>query len=387
MNNLPILLKPQFRGNRPTPFFSKLLFPNKILFIIFLLLTFFGLIGAITLHFILKYHLSKEYQSRFLTISQSLSHRLEPMILAKDEKGISYLLTEVSKFNQGIVYLMVTDSRGKPWIKIINKITEHDTKADTHEIAEVVMPITYNNQTIGAIKSGFSGLPLQASLNQVMTIYLSILSAMIIISLLIARSFLRYTTKPILTLTRIADEISLGNLDIDIVFGQHVNCWKIKQCGRKDCVAYTNTTIQCWFVDGTPCKGYEPKFPQKLEGCRKCEVYKTHKGDEIVQLADSFQHMIYMLKSSQAELEDSLKFQRNLIQNSLIGIIATNEVGMIRIFNRVAENLTGYSESEVIDTLTFTNLFPEISPSRLIAPSYLIMVSNYGGLNLRSRKF
>jgi PAS domain S-box-containing protein len=302
------------------------------------------------------------------------------MVLAKDEKGISYLLTEVSKFNQGIVYLMVTDSRGEPWIKSINK-TDHDTKVDASEIFETAMPIKYNNQTISTIKSGFSGLPLQAFLKQVMTIYLSILSAMIIISLLIARSFLRYTTKPILTLTRIADEISLGNLDIDIVFGQHVNCWEIKQCGQNNCAAYTNTAIQCWFVDGTPCEGYEPKFPQKLEGCRKCEVYKTHKGDEIVQLADSFQHMIYMLKKSQAELEDSHKFQRNLIQNSLIGIIATNEVGIIRTFNRVAENLTGYSEAEAIDTLTFTDLFPRDISIKINHP----LIFDYG-LELRGFK-
>jgi PAS domain S-box-containing protein len=163
-------------------------------------------------------------------------------------------------------------------------------------------------------------------------------------------------------LTRIADEISLGNLDIDISFGQHVKCWEIKKCRRKDCAAYTEKAIQCWFVDGTPCEGYEPKFPQKLKGCRNCEVYKTHKGDEIVQLADSFQHMIYMLKVSQAKLEESHKFQSNLIQNSLIGIIATNEVGVVKIFNRVAESLTGYDKSEVIDKLTLNDFFsPEIS--------------------------
>ena len=100
-----------------------------------------------------------------------------------------------------------------------------------------------------------------------------------------------------------------------------------------------------------------------------------------MQLADSFQHMIYMLKSSQAELEDFLKFQRNLIQNSLIGIIATNEVEMIRILNRVAENLTGYSVSEVIDTLTFNNLFPRDISIKINRP----LIFDYG-LELRGFK-
>ena len=87
-----------------------------------------------------------------------------------------------------------------------------------------------------------------------------------------------------------------------------------------------------------------PKFPQKLEGCRKCEVYKTHKGDEIVQLADSFQHMVHMLKTSQDELEKSGKYQSNLIQSSLIGIIATDEYGIVKIFNHVAEEMKAISK-------------------------------------------
>ncbi|MDI6776943.1 MAG: ATP-binding protein [Syntrophales bacterium] len=218
-------------------------------------------------------------------------------------------------------------------------------------------------------------------IEQVMTLYMGILAVMIVITFLIARPFLKYTTSPIITLTRITDEISLGNLDISIFFGQHVNCWEIKKCGRRDCAAYKNTAIQCWFVNGTPCEGYEPKFPQKLKGCRKCEVYKTHKGDEIVQLADSFQHMIYMLKTSQAELEKSHKFQSNMIQNSLIGIIATNEIGVVKIFNRVAENLSGYDESEVTDKLTLDNFFSKDIATKINRP----LIYDYG-LELRGFK-
>ncbi|KAF0123002.1 MAG: PAS/PAC sensor signal transduction histidine kinase, partial [bacterium] len=149
---------------------------------------------------------------------------------------------------------------------------------------------------------------------------------------------------------------------------------EIKKCGHRDCAAYTNIAVQCWFVDGTPCEGYEPKFPEKLKGCRKCEVYKTHKGDEIVQLADSFQHMIYMLKTSRAELEKSYKFQSNMIQNSLMGIIAANEMGTVKIFNLVAENLTGYCESDVIDRQTLKDFFSEEIAVKINRP----LIYDYG---------
>lgn len=392
MKHFPSLLKPQFHGSRPIPLYSKLSFHNKILLIILVLLTFFGLLGAVALHWILKIHFSKEYESHFKTITQSLSHRLGPMVLARDNGGVIRLLTEENQPHKSIAYLIVTDLNGTPVGQAFDEelLKQHQNHgADTSSgnelnfpesetcdkaIMEVVSPIVYAGKTIGRIKSGIFTSSMDASIRRVMILYLGILSVIIIVSLLIARPFLQYTTSPIVTLTRIADEISLGNLDMDIFFGQHVNCWEIKKCGRRDCAAYTEKAIQCWFVDGTPCEGYEPKFPQKLQGCRKCEVYKTHKGDEIVQLADSFQHMIYMLKTSRAELEDSHKFQSNLIQSSLIGIIATNEVGVVKIFNRVAENLTGYDKSEVIDKLTLDVFFSKDISKKINRP----LIFDYG---------
>lgn len=392
MKHFPSLLKPQFHGSRPIPLYSKLSFHNKILLIILVLLTFFGLLGAVALHWILKIHFSKEYESHFKTITQSLSHRLGPMVLARDNGGVIRLLTEENQPHKSIAYLIVTDLNGTPVGQAFdeellkqhqnhgadtssgNELNFPESKTCDKAIMEVVSPIVYAGKTIGRIKSGIFTSSMDASIRRVMILYLGILSVIIIVSLLIARPFLQYTTSPIVTLTRIADEISLGNLDMDIFFGQHVNCWEIKKCGRRDCAAYTEKAIQCWFVDGTPCEGYEPKFPQKLQGCRKCEVYKTHKGDEIVQLADSFQHMIYMLKTSRAELEDSHKFQSNLIQSSLIGIIATNEVGVVKIFNRVAENLTGYDKSEVIDKLTLDVFFSKDISKKINRP----LIFDYG---------
>jgi PAS domain S-box-containing protein len=321
------------------------------------------------------------------------------MVLAGDNDGVTRLLSEENRLHESIAYRIVTDTNGKPLgqafdeellkqhytnnpdKEVDNEINYQEIKTYDNTIMEVASPIVYKGQSIGMIKSGISTLSMDAFMRQVITLYLGILVVMIVVSLLIARLFLRYTTRPIVTLTRIADEISLGNLDMDIFFGQHVNCWEIKKCRRKDCAAYTNTSIQCWFVDGTPCEGYEPRFPQKLQGCRNCEVYKTHKGDEIVQLADSFQHMIYMLKASQSELENSHKFQSNLIQNSLIGIIATNEVGVVKIFNRVAKNLTGYDESEVIDKLTLNNFFSKDISIKIDRP----LLYDYG-LTLRGFK-
>jgi len=178
-----------------------------------------------------------------------------------------------------------------------------------------------------------------------------------LLGMAVARIYFRYVTRPVVELTRLADELSLGNLKVDFDFGVPVRCWEIKNCGRADCAAYENTSVQCWFVNGTPCEGYEPRFPQKLVGCRTCEVYRTHKGDEIVQLYDSFRHMTLVLGRSQAELERSERFLRSLIRNSFMGIIATDQTDTVRVFNRVAQNLTGYSEQNVVGKMTWDAIF------------------------------
>ena len=392
MKNIPALSRLQFRGNRSTPVYSKLSFHNKILVVIFLLLTFFGLLGAFGFQWFLTIRFIDDYGNRFQIIADSLSHRLKPFVLTENNDAVTRLLAEEDQLYDSIAFLVVSDIKRGTVVKIIddeisgnshipsladNRNSEVGLQRGTNRdsrITEVTSAITHQGVNIGVVKAGFYLSSMDTFLHGIMIIYLAILGTIILLTFFLARRFLRYATRPIVTLTHIADEISLGNLDMDIRFGKHVNCWKIKNCNRKDCAAYTDRAIQCWFVDGTPCEGYEPKFPEKLAGCRKCEVYKTHKDDEIVQLADSFQHMIYMLKSSQAELERSSKFQRNMIQNSLVGIVATNEVGVVKIFNRVAESLTGYQESEVIDQLTVKDFFSKEIARKIDHP----LVYDYG---------
>jgi PAS domain S-box-containing protein len=76
-----------------------------------------------------------------------------------------------------------------------------------------------------------------------------------------------------------------------------------------------------------------------------------------VQLNDSFRHMTRVLTENQRELSRSAGFQRGLIHNSFDGIIATDATNVVRVFNRVAQNLTGHSEEEVVGQRTWMKLF------------------------------
>lgn len=140
-----------------------------------------------------------------------------------------------------------------------------------------------------------------------------------IIGFFLSKWITRSVTRPISMLTGWADEVSRGNLDVRLDLGKQMNCWEIEKCDKEDCPAYGHADMRCWFVDGTLCEGQPMgKFPDKLDECRKCPVYREHVGDEIVQLGDSFCHMVSELKKSREELKRM--YQRNLQSERLATI-------------------------------------------------------------------
>ncbi|MBW2664503.1 MAG: hypothetical protein JRD93_21635, partial [Deltaproteobacteria bacterium] len=126
-------------------------------------------------------------------------------------------------------------------------------------------------------------------------------------------------TKPISLLTNWADEISRGNLDANFDLRKKVHCWEAEACTKTGCPAYGREHVRCWYVDGTLCTG-EPmgKFPEKLDECRECAVYKQYAGDEIAQLADAFSYMAGQQKKYRDELEQM--YENNLQSERLASI-------------------------------------------------------------------
>ena len=63
-------------------------------------------------------------------------------------------------------------------------------------------------------------------------------------------------------------------------------------------------------------------------------------------------------KRMEKELREANEFFMNLIESSVDGIIAADMKGNIIIFNKGAENLTGYSAEEVIGKIHITQIYP-----------------------------
>jgi PAS domain S-box-containing protein len=209
---------------------------------------------------------------------------------------------------------------------------------------------------LGVLSVGINWTPIEKRIEALRNteITLGIVSVMVV-GFFLTLFLSRYVTRPLATLTRLADEISRGNPGFE--FGRMLKCWEVQDCDKTDCPAYENPEVMCWYVHGTHCK-VEPsgRFPEKLDMCRQCTVYRTHVGNEMVQLADSFKHMLHRLKVFEKELMQSEEKYRLLFDTNPNPIfILDHETFRILDANARAEEYYGHSKEELLK-LSFTQV-------------------------------
>ncbi len=358
-------------------FFRKLNLQNRILLITVTILLFWGLFCFVSFRWVVLDLLTRQVFEKYQTLAKVAAEAMAPMLMEGDLEAMARLIKKVQQGDDCLQYVVAVDSKGRPLERASKESSLRPQKGSLaavgpalrtrtiptangsgdNAIQEISFPITEGDEVLGHIQLGILDRAFQRHIKSLQPIFLGAMGCLILVSSLFSLRFSDDITRPLARLTQLSDEISQGNLEVDINFGKHVNCWEIKHCRQTSCAAYENREVQCWYVDGTPCEGYEPRFPQKLGQCRRCEVYQAHRGDEIVQLADSFKHMAYKLKTSQNDLKNAYNLQRHLIQSSFNGIIASDVHGKILIFNRVAEKLTDFNEQEVVGKKTWRNFF------------------------------
>jgi PAS domain S-box-containing protein len=209
---------------------------------------------------------------------------------------------------------------------------------------------------LGALSVGISWSPIEGRIAALRNraIGLGIVS-IVVVGFFLTLFLSKYITRPLGKLTQLADQISRGNPGGE--FGRMLKCWEVQDCDKTDCPAYENTDVMCWYVDGTHCK-VQPsgQFPEKLDMCRNCAVYKGHVGDEMVRLADSFKHMLHRLKVFEKELRQSEEKYRLLFDTNPNPIfILDHETFGIIDANARAESFYGYSKEDLLE-MPFTEL-------------------------------
>ncbi len=125
--------------------------------------------------------------------------------------------------------------------------------------------------------------------------------------------------KPIIEIQNAVAEIAGGNLNKTInIEADILKCWEIMKCEKKNCPAYLNKRIPCWFVTGTFCYSkIQGNYTKKIGDCVKCIVYKKFKGDEIQKLRIGFNEMTIKLKESYTILEEKVKERTKKLEKEI----------------------------------------------------------------------
>jgi len=81
-------------------------------------------------------------------------------------------------------------------------------------------------------------------------------------------------------------------------------CWKVLQCGNTSCPSFENyTNLRCWEISGTICTNKDrEKFSLKPKDCTLCEVYKNAMTNPVMELGETFNSMITVLKDRHDEI-------------------------------------------------------------------------------------
>jgi PAS domain S-box-containing protein len=354
-------------------------FKNKVLFSTTLIIILLALAVIIVIRLVLLPSLTSELTRRGVAIAQSIASLSTGYILEENKPMLTGLIFDEKQLEERriiISYIIVLDNNQEVlahtfigefplWIVEANSISQDQarniksvTLPEGH-IYDIAVPVIEGLYQVGTVRVGVNKAVIDRLIGNLAVTLLGAISAVIVVGFFISQWLSKYITRPVTRLTHLADEISHGNLDVPFDFGQKVECWEIENCDKTDCPAYGKTDAPCWFTEGTLCTASPMMgFPEKLDACRKCRVYTTRGGDEIVQLADAFSNMTRNLKISRDELRRASDFQKNLIESSIDGIVAADERENIVVFNEGAEKVLGYACEEVIGKMNVANLFP-----------------------------
>ncbi|QLA18514.1 ATP-binding protein [Desulfolutivibrio sulfoxidireducens] len=363
-------------------FFSKLQFRTKINLGTSLIVALIALPLAFMVSRMAAKALVEETKKRGLVLSENLASRASDSMLAMDLLRLKNMVDEL-KGVQDNVYAFITDRDGNVLVHTFvqgfpvellaaNEVAD-GTAANIrllftgHDyIYDFAAPIMIVGARFGTARVGLSRTQTQIAVNKLIFYIFTLSGAALIPAMLISSVFARRVTRRIGVLRAHAEEVVKGNLDIRTGPVVAENCWEIMKCDLTHCPAYGDTRRRCWYLAGTLCPDCaDPEIEDKEESCRNCPVYIRNKGDEIQDLAETFDAMALSLKSHLEELkraEGVLSRQEQLMRTILdatpdfVCLVGDNLVYLA--VNKAYAEHVGRPAKEIAG-LTEFDLFPE----------------------------
>jgi len=344
--------------------------------------------------------LIEESKRRGAVLATNLALRAADPMLSTDFLRLRNLVDELLNVDSDIVYAFIVDDRDQVLAHTFGRtfpldLLEANKAVDGHlavhlldtgreRIYDFAAPVMVGGREFGAIRIGLSRTKVLDVVNGMIFAISGLSVVALLVAVVISAHFAKRITARIGALKVHAEEIVRGNLQLPATTSARRNCWEQRLCGRTDCPAYGDTERRCWYVKGTACAGCDGRaYPAKLAQCRQCEVYETFAGDEIEELADTFDVMAHALRAHIAELRETERdltrqqgIMRTILEVTPDRLALLDEHLRYLSVNKAFADSLGLPPSEIIGKSDF-DIFPRDKAELRVAENRAILT---GGL-------
>ncbi|MFU2209227.1 ATP-binding protein [Solidesulfovibrio sp. C21] len=273
--------------------------------------------------------LRAETRKRGMVLSENLAMRVSDAMLSMDLLRLKNMVDELKKVDD-IVYAFILDRDGNVLVHTFkggfpvelrtvnapkNGTTHIQLLDDGREyIDDFAAPVVIVGTPFGTTRIGLSRTKAEAGADRLALMIVFYSATAMIAALAPSTLFARRVTERINRLKSHAEEVVKGNLDQRAGPRALFSCSSMLACDKTACPAYGDRDRRCWLTASPDQRGEGP------ESCRGCPVYAAQKGDEIQDLAETFDVMAVSLKTHLDELrrtERVLKRQERLLRTIL----------------------------------------------------------------------
>jgi signal transduction histidine kinase len=340
-------------------FFLRLKLRTKIILGISGIMAFMALLLTPSVSQMAASALVKESKKRGLALAEGLAIRAVDPMLTMDLLRLRNIVDDVQTMGGGIVYAFILDAnkqvlvhtfqKGFPIDLVsVNNIGNTKTSriqlldAGTELIYDFAAPVVIGGSQVGTGRIGLSKNIIQKEVNRLILTIAGLSAGTLLLAILLGALFGRWVTTRLGLLKEHVEEIVVGNLDHQTGPLLKRGCWEIMNCDLKKCPAYGDSRRRCWYVAGTMCAQCDhAMYPEKLQSCQTCPVYKENVGDEIQDLAESFDVMALSLKTHITEIKN---YQEQLIQSQKMDSIGKMAGGVAHEINTPLGIILGYAQ-------------------------------------------